>query len=188
MGRKDDRGGGGDGGGKVLPVNVDAEGSVAYDAVVRLNENASKTVFARHSDLVPKVGDGGDGLLLARPSEEEVEETAARTKAALEKIVSAKLSAAQPKSLPGAPGDPTFIKYTPSQQGAAFNSGAKERVIRMVEMAVDPLEPPKFKHKRVPRASGSPPVPVMHSPPRAVTVKDQQDWKIPPCISNWKNA
>jgi SNW domain-containing protein 1 len=57
----------------------------------------------------------------------------------------------------------------------------------MSEMAVDPLEPPKFKHKRVPRASGSPPVPVMHSPPRPVTVKDQQDWKIPPCISNWKN-
>ncbi|CAN1232343.1 SNW/SKI-interacting protein [Linum perenne] len=57
----------------------------------------------------------------------------------------------------------------------------------MVEMPVDPLEPPKFKHKRIPRASGSPPVPVMHSPPRPVTVKDQQDWKIPPCISNWKN-
>jgi len=28
----------------------------------------------------------------------------------------------------------------------------------------------------------------MHSPPRKLTVKDQQDWKIPPCISNWKNA
>ncbi|MFS7982528.1 putative SKI-interacting protein, SKIP [Helianthus anomalus] len=31
-------------------------------------------------------------------------------------------------------------------------------------------------------------VPVMHSPPpRPMTVKDQRDWKIPPCISNWKN-
>ncbi len=28
----------------------------------------------------------------------------------------------------------------------------------------------------------------MHSPPRAVSVREQQDWKIPPCISNWKNA
>ncbi|PWA48150.1 SKI-interacting protein, SKIP [Artemisia annua] len=27
----------------------------------------------------------------------------------------------------------------------------------------------------------------MHSPPRPVTVKDQHDWKIPPCISKWKN-
>lgn len=28
----------------------------------------------------------------------------------------------------------------------------------------------------------------MHSPPRNITAKDQADWKIPPCISNWKNA
>ncbi|KAJ0698544.1 putative SKI-interacting protein, SKIP [Helianthus annuus] len=80
------------------------------------------------------------------------------------------------------------IKYKPLEQSAAFNSGAKERIVRLVEMRVDPLEPPKFKHKRVPKANGSPPVPVMHSPPpRPVTVKDQRDWKIPPCISNWKN-
>lgn len=40
---------------------------------------------------------------------------------------------------------------------------------------------------QVPRGAGSPPVPIMHSPPRPVSVKDQQDWKIPPSISNWKN-
>ncbi|KAF9589451.1 hypothetical protein IFM89_023866 [Coptis chinensis] len=27
----------------------------------------------------------------------------------------------------------------------------------------------------------------MHSPSRPVAVKDQQGWKVPPCISNWKN-
>lgn len=36
-------------------------------------------------------------------------------------------------------------RYTPSQQGVAFNSGAKQRVIRMVEMQKDPMEPPRFK-------------------------------------------
>ena len=66
-------------------------------------------------------------------------------------------------------------------------SGASQRIIKMQDMPIDPMEPPKFRHKKVPRAGGSPPVPIMHSPPRAVTVKDQQDWKIPPCISNWKN-
>ncbi|PWA98783.1 Chromatin protein family [Artemisia annua] len=30
-------------------------------------------------------------------------------------------------------------------------------------------------------------LPVMHSPPRPVTMKDHQDWKIHPCISNRKN-
>jgi len=37
-------------------------------------------------------------------------------------------------------------------------------------------------------AAPSPPPPVMHSPARKLTAKDQKDWKIPPCISNWKNA
>ena len=41
---------------------------------------------------------------------------------------------------------------------------------------------------KIPRGPPSPPAPVMHSPTRKVTVKEQQDWKIPPCISNWKNA
>ena len=59
----------------------------------------------------------------------------------------------------------------------------------MVESQRDPMSPPRFKiNKKIPRGPPSPPAPVMHSPTRKVTVKEQQDWKIPPCISNWKNA
>merc|ERR1712127_1181784 len=43
-------------------------------------------------------------------------------------------------------------------------------------------------NQKLPRGPPSPPPPVMHSPTRKVTVKEQQEWKIPPCISNWKNA
>ena len=182
MGRRDK------GGSKILALTVDAHGSVAFDAVVKQGENAGKIVYSKHSDLVPKIATS-DSQAPDDDDEEQkqIEETTERTKAALEKVVNVRLSAAQPKNVPTHDSESKFIKYKPSQQSAAFNSGAKERIIRTSEMAVDPLEPPKFKHKRVPRASGSPPVPVMHSPPRPVTVKDQQDWKIPPCISNWKN-
>ncbi|XP_008812966.3 SNW/SKI-interacting protein A-like [Phoenix dactylifera] len=180
MGRKDEKPGS-----KILPLTVDSQGNVAFDAIVKQNENASKIVYSQHKDLVPKVVSEEEKH--EEELEKEIEETAERTKAALEKIVNVRLSAAQPKNVPTQSSESKFIKYKPSQQSAAFNSGAKERIIRMVETPVDPLEPPKFKHKRVPKASGSPPVPVMHSPPRPVTVKDQQDWKIPPCISNWKN-
>ena len=124
---------------------------------------------------------------LQRPDEDEIKKSAAETSAALDKLVQGKLSAVQPTNLPSQPGAPTFIKYTPAQQGAAYASGAGQRIIRMQDMPIDPLEPPKFRHTKVPRGPGSPPVPVMHSPPRPLTVKDQQDWKIPPCISNWKN-
>ncbi|CAK8566810.1 unnamed protein product [Lathyrus sativus] len=178
-------------GSKILPVTVDAHGNVAYDAIVKQNENAKKIVYTQHKDLIPKILKNNEDSDMDDADDDdaqrEIDETMQETKAALEKIVNVRLSAAQPKNVPKHNSDAKYIKYKPSQQNAAFNSGARERVIRMVEMPVDPLEPPKFKHKRVPKASGSPPVPVMHSPPRPVTVKDQQDWKIPPCISNWKN-
>ncbi|XP_010939731.1 SNW/SKI-interacting protein A [Elaeis guineensis] len=180
MGRKDEKPGT-----KILPLTVDSQGNVAFDAIVKQDENASKIVYSQHKDLVPKLVTEEEKH--EEEMEKEIEETTERTKAALEKIVNVRLSAAQPKNVPTPSSESKFIKYKPSQESAAFNSGAKERIIRMVETPVDPLEPPKFKHKRVPKASGSPPVPVMHSPPRPVTVKDQQDWKIPPCISNWKN-
>ncbi|XP_040376460.1 SNW/SKI-interacting protein A [Oryza brachyantha] len=182
MGRRDEKGGS-----KILALTVDAKGSIAFDAVVKQGENASKIVYSKHSDLVPKIATADSEATEDEEYQKQIEETTERTKAALEKVVNVRLSAAQPKNVPTHDSESKFIKYKPSQQSAAFNSGAKERIIRMSEMAQDPLEPPKFKHKRVPRASGSPPVPVMHSPPRPVTVKDQQDWKIPPCISNWKN-
>ncbi|PIA51454.1 hypothetical protein AQUCO_01100354v1 [Aquilegia coerulea] len=174
-------------GSKILPLTVDSHGNVAFDSIVKQNENASKIVYSQHKDLVPKILTGDNEEEPEEELQKEIEETAQKTREALEKIVNVRLSAAQPKNVPLQSTDSKFIKYKPSQQSVAFNSGAKERIIRMTEMPVDPLEPPKFKHKRVPKASGSPPVPVMHSPPRPVTVKDQQDWKIPPCISNWKN-
>ncbi|GAV89766.1 SKIP_SNW domain-containing protein [Cephalotus follicularis] len=174
-------------GSNILPLSVDAHGNVAYDAIVRLNENANKIVYSQHRDLIPKILKNEEESDEDEELQKKIEETTQETKSELEKIVNVRLSAAQPKNVAKQSSDSKYIKYKPSQQSAAFNSGAKERVIRMVEMPVDPLEPPKFKHKRVPKASGSPPVPVMHSPPRPVTVKDQQDWKIPPCISNWKN-
>ncbi|KAL7992591.1 hypothetical protein Chor_016847 [Crotalus horridus] len=112
-----------------------------------------------------------------------------KTRVALEKSVSQKIAAAMPVRAADKLGPAQYIRYTPSQQGVAFNSGAKQRVIRMVEMQKDPMEPPRFKiNKKIPRGPPSPPAPVMHSPSRKMTVKEQQEWKIPPCISNWKNA
>lgn len=63
-----------------------------------------------------------------------------------------------------------------------------QRIIKITELPRDPLELTKFKHKRIPRDSNEEFVPVMHSPPRKLTLKDQMDFKIPPCVSNWKNA
>lgn len=85
-------------------------------------------------------------------------------------------------------GPAQYIRYTPATQSEEFNSGANQRIIRMVEVQRDPMSPPRFKvNKKIPKGPPSPPAPVLHSPTRKVTVKEQQEWKIPPCISNWKN-
>ena len=84
-----------------------------------------------------------------RPDEEEVEKTRKETQAALDKIVGVKIQAAQPTSLAAQPNAPTYIKYTPAQQGSQYNSGAAQRIIKMQDMPFDPMEPPKFRAKKV---------------------------------------
>ena len=126
---------------------------------------------------------------LQRPDEEAIKETTEKTRVALEKSVLQKVAAAMPVRAADKLAPAQYIRYTSSQQGVAFNSGAKQRVIQMVETRKDPMEPPRFKiNKKIPRGPPSPPAPVMHSPSRKMTMKEQQEWKIPPCISSWKNA
>ncbi|CAN8304849.1 unnamed protein product [Cochlearia groenlandica] len=168
---------------EILPVTVDSHGNVVSDAIVRQGENLGKIVYSQHSDVIPNVlkinGDAYDDDV---DEEELKKETTEMTKAAIEKIVKAGQGTDVVKQV----GDSKYVKYKPSQR---FSSGAKERIVKVSEMPVDPLELPKFRHKRVPVASGSgDPVPVMHSPPRGVSVKELQDSKIAPCVSNWKNG
>ncbi|KAG0031854.1 mRNA splicing protein [Podila clonocystis] len=176
--------------GSTIALQVDAQGNVAYDAIAKRGHSSKQIVQAQFKDLVPlnERADIGE-ISLSRPTEEEVQETADRTRAALEKISKSKITAALPKNVVSnnKPGAPTYIRYTPANQSHSAE-GVNQRVIRMVEMPVDPMEPPKHHHKKVPRGPPSPPPPVLHSPPRKVTAKEQADWVIPPCISNWKNA
>ncbi|MGH0131505.1 UNVERIFIED_CONTAM: hypothetical protein FKN15_060134 [Acipenser sinensis] len=172
-----------------LAVQVDAEGKVKYDAIARQGQGKDKVIYSKFTDLLPKEVVNEDDPGLQRPDEEAVQELTEKTRSALDKQVSQKIAAAMPVRAADKQAPAQYIRYTPSQQGVAFNSGAKQRVIRMVEMQKDPMEPPRFKiNKKIPRGPPSPPAPVMHSPSRKMTVKEQQEWKIPPCISNWKNA
>ncbi|XP_018327577.1 puff-specific protein Bx42 [Agrilus planipennis] len=172
-----------------LAVQLDAEGKVKYDMIARQGHSKDKIVYSKLSDLLPAEVVAENDPSLCKPPQEELDEITEKTRQALMKITNSKITAAMPVRCAEKQGPAQFIRYTPSQQGAAFNSGAKQRVIRLVEAQVDPMEPPKFKiNKKIPRGPPSPPAPVLHSPTRRVTVKEQKEWKIPPCISNWKNA
>merc|ERR1712136_241394 len=185
MGRKDEAGGKSN----ALAIQLDAEGKIKYDAIARQGHDKDKFIYSKFTDLLPAEITNEDDPSLHRPSQEEIEETTEKTRLALEKITNAKVEAALPVRAAEKLGPTQYIRYTPAQQGEGFNSGAKQRIIRMVEVQKDPMEPARFKiNQKLPRGPPSPPPPVMHSPTRKVTVNEQQEWKIPPCISNWKNA
>ena len=120
---------------------------------------------------------------LQKPSRGVAQAIASHTQEQLNKILGIKTAVSQQSigSQIQTGTDTQFIRYTPNQSG-------QERMVRMREVQVDPLHPPQFKHKRVARGPPSPPTAVLRSPPKKLTVKDQQEWKVPPCISNWKNA
>ncbi|XP_048192588.1 LOW QUALITY PROTEIN: SNW domain-containing protein 1-like [Perognathus longimembris pacificus] len=172
-----------------LAIQVDFRGRLQYQAIARQGQPKARVIYSQHADLVPKEVTNAEDPDLRRPDQEAIQETTAKTRAALEKLVWQKVAAAMPAGEAERPAPAQYVRYTPSQQGEAWNSGAKQRVIRVVDMQKDPMEPPRFKiNQKIPRPPPSPPVPVLRSPSRRMTVKEQQEWKIPPCISNWKNA
>ncbi|KAF9454630.1 pre-mRNA-processing protein 45 [Macrolepiota fuliginosa MF-IS2] len=174
--------------GNTLALQVDSEGNVRYDAIAHQGQRTGKVVQSQFKDLVPlahRKDLTDEQREMERPTDEEVQVTAEKTKAALEKLVNGKIKAAQPKNVPDGQGKTSFVRYTPGQQGN--DAALQQRIIKMTEVAEDPLEPPRFKHKKIPRGPPSPPPPVLRSPPRKATAAEQKEWMIPPCISNWKN-
>ncbi|KFD70647.1 hypothetical protein M514_11260 [Trichuris suis] len=171
-----------------LALQIDTEGNVRYDAIVRQGHSKDKVIYHKPSDLKGQAIDESDASF-HRPDEESLRETTEKTRLALERLTQSKIAASLPVRHAAKEAPPQYIRYTPSQQSSMHNSGAQQRIIRMVEVQQDPMEPPRFKiNQKIPRPPPSPPPPVMHSPTRKVSVKEQQEWKIPPCISNWKNS
>ena len=166
--------------GNTIALRVDESGSVRYDAIARIGKSANQIVHTSLESLKPIK----EGANFEKPPQEVIEETTQRTRMALEKIVGVKMASVKTTHVAKANNEATYVKYTPQNP----ELGIESRIVKMVDMPVDPLEPPRFKHKKVPRGPGSPPAPVLHSPPRKVDAEEQKAWMIPPCVSNWKNA
>ena len=152
----------------VVPLQLDAEGKVRYDSLARLGQRKDKVVHSSLQAMVARDTRPSDPELL-KPDEEEVEKTTEETRQALEALVQSKVTAALPVRHAEKLAPAQYIRYTPANQGANFNSGSKQRIIRMVEAQKDPIEPPKFRtNAKIPRGPPSPPAPVLHSPTRKV--------------------
>ena len=166
-------------------VQYNSDGSVRYDAIVQQGRAAGVTVQSAYSDMVGKQVTEDE---LARPSAEEEAKAVEETKKALGMAVEKKLAHSGTAYVKPHSREAAFVRYTPSSSSVHHNSGASSRLIRLTEAPVDPLQPMMLKHQKLPAAPAEAPVPLMHSPPRKLTPEDVAAWKIPPCLSNWKNA
>jgi SKIP/SNW domain len=138
----------------IVNVEVDKDGEISYDAIVKGGTNSSKTVYTRYEDLRGGQVKPED---VALPTEEEEEEAANRTNAALQKLIASKTALNKPSGSAIANADTSkdieekteFIKYTPRPDAPGYNPAAAQRVIQMVPKQVDPMMPPKHKHVKV---------------------------------------
>ncbi|KAJ2987697.1 hypothetical protein NUW58_g4364 [Xylaria curta] len=74
-------------------------------------------------------------------------------------------------------------------QIAETTEKTKAALAALVGSAVAAQKPKNLNTNTNQRGDGppSPPPPVLRSPPRKLTAEDQEAWKIPPPVSNWKN-
>ena len=174
MGTKEDKAAQQKGG--VVALEVGEDGSVRYDAIVKQGANKNRIVQTSLKDTKGRAVGDDEGLEL--PTEEEVQETAQRTQQALSVILDGKVNSSKPTHIPEQC-DPnqqkaTFVRYTPNPNAPGYTATAAQRIVKLVDQQVDPMEPPKHKHTKVPRGPPSPPAPVLHSPPRKVSHSEQK--------------
>jgi SNW domain-containing protein 1 len=173
-----------------LAPQVDGEGNVRYDAIAKRGHAESRNIQSSFADLIP-LRNRADAaqLSLERPDAETVEETRRQTEQALMGLVTGMTAAQNPKLVKANKREaPTYVQYTPSSgQMGDHTRENKQRIIKIVKRQEDPMAPPKHKHKKIPGRAPSPQAPILHSPPRKLTAEDQEAWRIPPSISNWKN-
>ncbi|CEP64835.1 mRNA splicing protein PRP45 LALA0_S14e00364g [Lachancea lanzarotensis] len=129
-------------------------------------------------------------LKIPLPSETEVRDTYEHTKAFFDTILKEKLNpqgTTTTKGVKGTDGTKT-IEYKSGND----SSGERNRVLKIVDRKVDPLQPKMFKVKKVvkPLNEDEPFAPILHrSDDRApqLSKEEREKWAIPSAISNWKN-
>ena len=178
----------------IINVEVDANGEVSYDAIVKSGTNSDKKVYSRLEDMQGGKAKAED---IALPTEEEEKAEAEKTQAALQALLTSKTALDKPKgsaiqnakTSQNIEEQTQFIKYTPRKDAPGYNAAAApQRIIQMVPAQIDPMMPPKHKHIKAPAGPAEDPVPVLHAPPTKLSKEEREAWNIPACISNWKNT
>ena len=170
----------------VVSLEVDAKGRVQYDALAKQGRVGGQLV---HTSLADTKERGLSQEHIELPTADEENATAERTRMALEVAMTGKIKKSGVQAAvtsQEASEMATYVRYTPNPDVPGFQATAAQRVIKVVEAQVDPMEPPKHKVKKTAFRPDTDNVPVLHAPDK-ITQAEAAAWKIPPMVSNWKN-
>lgn len=117
---------------------------------------------------------------LQKADDLEVAETTHRTRECLERLIQKRVKAAPPAAKAQGEAASRFFALSDESTG-------RVRAVRVQERQADPLDPSRFKARKLARPPPEPQAPVLRSPPRRLTAAEQAAWRVPPSISNWKN-
>eukprot|EP00592_Proboscia_alata_P017573 CAMPEP_0194393964 /NCGR_PEP_ID=MMETSP0174-20130528/123589_1 /TAXON_ID=216777 /ORGANISM="Proboscia alata, Strain PI-D3" /LENGTH=862 /DNA_ID=CAMNT_0039189705 /DNA_START=150 /DNA_END=2736 /DNA_ORIENTATION=+ len=174
---------------QILNPDIDVDGKVRYDAIVKQGTNSNKIVQSRYSDLKGHIP---EPETLALPTPDEEEKAAQETMRALSLKINAQVAALRPTGSAITHAETSrnqlskteFIRYTPDPNAPGYNaeSVGKTRVIQMVPKQLDPMQPAKHMHRKAPRGPADDPVPILHAPPKKLSKEESDAWIIPACL------
>lgn len=171
---------------KALTENDDqnessSQGSI-FDSVV-----GSKLNF---QDFVP-IRQRNFNMEIPRPSQRDIEETYKRTKRVFDKILSSTLN---PQTSAVKSSEQTNSEAYVMKYDTQVSSGAvKTRTLKIVEKALDPLQPSSIKAKKaVAPPADEVTTPLFHKTDtpdstKTLSKEERAEWDIPAAISSWKN-
>jgi SNW domain-containing protein 1 len=97
----------------LVTVQVDETGKIRTDMIVKQGGNKSKIVQSQMSDIKEKEADVDK---MALPEEKEIQDTAEKTRMALEALIQSKITSSKPSTAATSleVADATYIRYTPN--------------------------------------------------------------------------
>ena len=97
----------------LVTVQVDESGKIRTDMIVKQGGNKNKIVQSQMSDIKEKEADLDK---MALPEEKEIQDTAEKTRMALEALIQSKITSSKPSTAATSleVADATYIRYTPN--------------------------------------------------------------------------
>jgi len=104
----------------LVTVQVDESGKIRTDMIVKQGGNKDKIVQSQMSDIKEKEADADK---MALPEEKEINDTAEKTRLALEALIQSKITSAKPTTVATSTevADASYIRYTPNPSAPGYD-------------------------------------------------------------------